>query len=75
MNEGKAYEILSEYLGTNYYIIGKYNTIDDIILFHVKENKYKDDKFVLPEAYGVDSSGKVLNWDEISKYLDEKEIG
>ena len=74
MNEEKAYEILANHLGPDYYIIECYKKLDDIFLFSVKETKYKDDDFVLPDGYGVDSSGKVLDWDAIDKYLDEKGI-
>lgn len=73
MNEKKAFGILSDYLGSEYQVLEMYLVENDIFCFHVKEQKYMDDDFVLPDVYGVDSNGKVLNFDEILKNERAKE--
>lgn len=65
MDEKKAYEILSKELGPDYYIMECYDKSDGLFSFYVKEMKYKDDGFVIPETYGVDMTGRVLDFDEV----------
>lgn len=75
MDEKKAYGILSNYLNPDLYIEGFNRKVGDLFLFFVKEKKYKDESFVLPTNYGVDSTGKVLDMDEVLEAFKKMEIG
>ena len=73
MDEKKAFEILSDQLGSKYQVLEMFLVENDIFHFHVKEQRYMDDDFVLPDVYGVDVNGKVLNFDEILEIERAKE--
>lgn len=73
MNEAKAKAILSDALPNDLYIEGFNQKIGNVYLFFVKEKKYKNDDYVLPENYGIKENGDVLNMDGVTNYL--REIG
>ena len=65
MNEEKAREILSDYLGAEYLVRECFDKTNGIFQFYVKEKKYEKEDFVLPNIFGVNTSGKVLSIEEI----------
>lgn len=75
MNEEKAKAYLSSALPDDLYIVGFNEKLGNVFLFSVKDKKYKDDDFVLPQCYGVREDGKVLDDDGVSDYFKELGIG
>lgn len=71
MNEQKAKSYLSSALADNLYIDGFNKKVGNVYLFFVKDKKYKDDDFVLPENFGVREDGEILDMDGVIDYLDE----
>lgn len=65
MNEEKAKSILSNHLGSEYLVLECFDKTNGIFQFYVKEKKYANEDFVLPNIFGVDNSGKVLSIEEI----------
>ena len=80
MNEKIAKEILSKHLGPEQLVLECFDKTNGVFQFYVKEKKYENEEFVLPNIFGVNTSGKVLTIEEIlemerAKKEPLKEIG